>query len=68
MTEWETFLAISENNLRQVSGIMQRLRPSQIDGEQLIREVEINRHQCGASRTQWQTNGKEINLWVGFQG
>lgn len=27
---------------------MKQLRPSQIDREQLIREVEINRHQCGA--------------------
>ena len=34
--------------LHQVSGIMKQLRPSQIDREHLIREVGINRHQCGA--------------------
>lgn len=69
MTEWETLKrGINENNFQQVSGVMQQLRPSQIDREQLIREVEINRYQCEASRTQWQTNGKEINEWVGVQG
>lgn len=53
MTERETLkLAISENNLHQVSGRMKRLRPSQIDGEQLIREVEINMPQCGARHAQ----------------
>lgn len=69
MTEWETLKhGINENNFHQVSGVMQQLRPSQIDREQLIREVEINRYQCEASHTQWQMNGKEINQWVGLQG
>lgn len=47
--------------------LLKQLRPSQIDREQLIKEVEINRHQCGASHTQWQTRGKGINLWVCLQ-
>lgn len=34
--------------------VLKQLRPSQINREQLIREVEINRRQCGASYTQWQ--------------
>lgn len=44
---------------------MKQLRPSQIDREQLIREVEINRRQCGASHTQTVTDERETDKSVG---
>ncbi len=44
---------------------MKQLRPSQIDREQLIREVEINRRQCGARHTQTATDEWETDKSVG---
>lgn len=48
--------------------VRKQLGPSQIDREQLIREVEINMHQVWSQLLAGrQTNGKEINLWAGLK-
>lgn len=49
-------LTISKTNLQQVAAAPKLLRPSQIDGEQLIREEEIKKYHRGARRTRRETN------------
>lgn len=44
-------LKISENNWQQVAAALKLLKPSQIDGEQLIREEERKKHHRGARHT-----------------
>lgn len=48
--------------MQQVAAGRKPLRPSQIDGEQLIREEEIKKHHSGARRARQE----EINLCVGL--
>lgn len=42
--------------MQQVAAALKLLRPSQIDGEQLIREEEIKKHRRGARHTRQEAN------------
>lgn len=42
--------------MQQVAAALKLLRPSQIDGEQLIREEEIKKHHRGARHTRREAN------------
>lgn len=46
--------------MQQVAAALKLLRPSQIDGEQLIREEEIKKHHRGARHTRQEGGDKSV--------